>query len=627
MTTEMMNSPEAALIEPLLEDVRELAALCRPFLFWSPAYEMNERLKTAQNFAHRDDAPAFAAAVLLGPTGAGKSTLFNALIRRDDASPVSSSVRCFTDRPYVAAAPGLKPLIHIPDELNPQFVDADLGEVILCDLPDIDGVVREHWETARRLIEQSDIVVYVTSPDKRADFRVHEEVRRWAVRKRWLFVLNRADQLAEEERQKIVEDWDRRLHAAGFHPDAASRFLVSAAQPHRFEFAEFRRALLEHDYRRDRQRLRGDGICGHLQHAAAEEILEPLRAKAAELARAEDRLSEKVRAAYRKAWTRRRAEDAFRQAVAQQAWRLTAERTSAFASLTAWLRTRWYHLTAAYRLFRLGFYRFSLWGAAAASLDAVRALLTGVLPLKRILEALGPDLEADLAQVANDVRRTLEDHELPAATERTEKTTPTPPTDDPSADGAADRLLNWLTQRLGLEAGDSELLDELRASVEETAEEVASHAVRPWVNLVANVLPFVILADASIRIGRAWVASAWYAGGSAEYPPLAFYGLAAGLLAVSVLPGYWLIASRIAAQGRRLNPAAAFHVDSPAVLEPLAARRRELEELIRKAEHLRRKAARVRKMISAGLPGAAAEQDRAADASHDAALPAIAESR
>ena len=628
MKTDALGPPEASMIEPLLEDARRLAESCRPFLLWPSTLEITRRLAAAEEFAQRGDAAAFAVAVLLGPTGSGKSTLFNALIRREGASPVSDNVRCFTDRPYVAAAPDLAPLLHIPEELNPRFVEADLGGAVLCDLPDIDGVVREHWETARRLIDRSDIVIYVTSPDKRADFRVHEEVRRWAARKRWLFVLNRADQIPEEERQEVVKDWDRRLHEAGFRPDAACRFLVSAVQPHRFELAELRRALLERDYGRDRHRLRADGICGHLQHAADEELLEPLRARAAALLAAEERFRAKVQAAYRKAWTRRRAEEAFRQAVAQQVWRLTAERTSAFASLTAWLRTRWYHLTATYRLFRLGFYRFSLWGAAAASLDALRAILTGVLPLKRILDAMGPALEADLAQVAHDVRRTLEDHGLPSPPEPTEEAAPPSPTAAPPAGDAADRWLDWLTRRLGTELGDSKLLEEIRSTVEETAEEAASRVARRWVDLAANVLPFVILADASVRIGRAWVASAWYAGGSAEYPPLGFYGLAAGLLAVGVLPGYALIASRIAAQLKRLKPAEAFRVTCPAVLEPLVARRRELEELIRKAEHLRRRAAEVRKMVSAGLPGAAvATEDRAAGESPGAARPAIAESR
>ena len=627
MKSDATTRPEASMIAPLLEDARELAALCQPFLLWPPALEMMRRLAAAEEFARRDDAPAFALAVLFGPTGAGKSTLFNALIRQEDASPVSDTVRCFTDRPYVAAAADLKPLIHIPENVHPRFIEAELGGAVLCDLPDIDGAVREHWDTARRLIEQSDIVIYVTSPDKRADFRVHEEVRRWAARKRWLFVLNRADQIPEQDRQEVVEDWDRRLREAGFSPDAGCRFLVSALQPHRFELADLRRALLERDYRGDRHRLRADGICGHLQHAAAEELLEPLRAKAAALLGAEERSRQKVQAAYHQAWTRRRAEEAFRQAVAQQVWRWTAERTSAFAALTAWLRTRWYHLTATYRLFRLGFYRFSLWGAAAASLDALRAILTGVLPLKRIQEAMGPALEAELAQVANDVRRTLEDHGLPCPAEPT-KEAPQPPSGDPSDEGAFDRRLNWLLRRLGVETGDSKLLEEIRTTVEETAEEAASRVARRWVNVLANVLPFVILADASIRIGRAWVASGWYAGGTHDYPPLGFYGLAAGLLAVSVLPGYWLIASRIAAQLKRLKPAETFRVTSPAVVEPLAVRRRELEEIIRKAEQLRRKAVQVRTMVAAGLPGAvAAREDRAAGDSPAAVSPAIAESR
>ncbi len=603
-------APSAPWLDTLERRSLTLEGLCCPFLLCPAAAELATRLSSARAFLSRGGAAKCVTAVLLGPTGAGKSTLFNALIRRANASPVSDDIRCFTDRPYVAGDPRWKPLISIPEALNPCFIEADLGDLLLCDLPDVDGVLQQHWEVARRLIEQCDIVVVVTSPEKRADFRVHDEIRCWAARKRWLFVLNRADQIPEESREKAVQDWDRRLEEGGLHPDGTCRFLVSALQPHRFEFAEFRRTLLERDYRKDLEHLRWDGFCGHLQYATGDEILGPLRELAAALEEAENGLRQGLSETYRQALSRPRTVAAFRQAVIHQAWRWTAERTTGFAALAAWLRTRWFHVLATYRLVRLGFRRLSLWEVAAASFYALRAALTGVLPLKRIVDAMTPDLKRELSRTAQDVRRILEDHRLATPgvlPEEEARTTAPPPASTPATNSPPEGWIESTLHRLMGEPGDPGLLEDLQAAVEEQAEQIVAAATRPWVNGLANLLPFCVLADIAIRIGYAWVLTAWYAGAeNAEYLPANFYGLALGLLGLSILPGHWLIASRIAGQLRRLNPSQDFRITAPTVLEPLAARRRELELLIANAESLRGQAGQVRKMLSADLPGAAA---------------------
>ena len=54
--------------------------------------------------------------------------------------------------------------------------------------------------------------------DKRADLDVDEEVRSWAVQKRWFFVLNKADREDPHDLADIRADFDRRLRDGRFAP-------------------------------------------------------------------------------------------------------------------------------------------------------------------------------------------------------------------------------------------------------------------------------------------------------------------------------------------------------------------------------------------------------------------------
>jgi hypothetical protein len=255
----------------------------------------------------------------------------------------------------VAIARSQRALSCVPAELEPHYVDAPWEGIELIDSPDIDGALREHRTLTQQLIDQCDVVVYVTSPDKRANFDVHEEVRLWASRKRWVFVLNKVDQ--EEPRLRAIRaDFEARLRDLGFttcdssvaffqrrrelNPggllhsppswkgvagegeSAARVFLVSATNPNLFDFAEFRINLLD-----PRQ-----------AHAVETDLVAPLKQLAERVSQRERECTNRVRDLYRRALADPMVEDAFRRAVREQTWVGVGERLGGPMGLTVWMR-------------------------------------------------------------------------------------------------------------------------------------------------------------------------------------------------------------------------------------------------------------------------------------------------
>jgi GTP-binding protein EngB required for normal cell division len=114
-----------------------------------------------------------------GPTGAGKSSLFNALVG-EDAAGVGRR------RPTTAAAAAA-----VWGEANPALLDwldvrrrhragadAALDGLVLLDLPDFDSVEATHRAEVDRLLELVDLVVWVVDPQKYADAAWHDRYLR-----------------------------------------------------------------------------------------------------------------------------------------------------------------------------------------------------------------------------------------------------------------------------------------------------------------------------------------------------------------------------------------------------------------------------------------------------------------
>ncbi|MBW3086536.1 tRNA modification GTPase MnmE [Austwickia sp. TVS 96-490-7B] len=166
---------------------------------------------------------------LAGATGTGKSSLFNALAGQTVSQvgalrPTTSRVTAAIwghDAPdslldWVGAAvrhrvptttsspsPGAS-----ADHAATSTGTIDPTGLVLLDLPDIDSFVAEHREDADRVLELTDVFVWVADPQKYADALWHDTYLRAADRHQavTLVVLNQADRVAPAEVHACRED-------------------------------------------------------------------------------------------------------------------------------------------------------------------------------------------------------------------------------------------------------------------------------------------------------------------------------------------------------------------------------------------------------------------------------------
>ena len=155
--------------------------------------------------------------VLAGPTGSGKSTLLNSLVGRDVSR--TGVLRPTTRRPLVVAPPG-----HTDDDTKVGGVSCDVvsddaavfESVTLVDSPDIDSTSTEHRVTAETLIDNADVVVFVSSALRYADDVPWQVLRRAVSRGApVIHVLNRVGSASAG----AIVDFRSKLAAAGLDDD------------------------------------------------------------------------------------------------------------------------------------------------------------------------------------------------------------------------------------------------------------------------------------------------------------------------------------------------------------------------------------------------------------------------
>jgi hypothetical protein len=115
---------------------------------------------------------------LAGPTGVGKSQLFNAITGAELATVGRRRPTTSSGQAAVWGDGGGDLLdwleIHRRHRLDP----GDLKGLVLLDLPDFDSVESGHREEADRVVALADLVLWVVEPQKYADATLHERYLR-----------------------------------------------------------------------------------------------------------------------------------------------------------------------------------------------------------------------------------------------------------------------------------------------------------------------------------------------------------------------------------------------------------------------------------------------------------------
>ena len=172
---------------------------------------------------------------LAGGTGAGKSSLLNALAGREVSPP--GATRPVTAEPVAwvpaDAAAELGPLLRwvgvdkVVGHHDPGFTD-----LCLLDLPDYDSVDAAHRATVDQVLPRVDAVCWVLDPEKYNDRVLHEDYLRPLAHHadRAVFVVNRRDVIGDDRQvAALTADLRRRLEADGI--SGRPVFVVSADPP------------------------------------------------------------------------------------------------------------------------------------------------------------------------------------------------------------------------------------------------------------------------------------------------------------------------------------------------------------------------------------------------------------
>lgn len=214
-------------LEDQLEAMRDLVSLAPEFL----DHTWVETSKNLLNLAEQrvDFTSEQTVVGLLGPTGAGKSSLFNALVGTEVATvgvlrPTTSQI--------TSATWGEEPNERLLDWFGVKHrcqVEADEpGGLILLDLPDFDSVAKEHRQLSERLAGTVDVLLWVTDPQKYADRRWHQDFVAKLTHQGAItaVAVNQTDLLSDEDLRKVLTSLEALLADDGL--DTPRVFPVSA---------------------------------------------------------------------------------------------------------------------------------------------------------------------------------------------------------------------------------------------------------------------------------------------------------------------------------------------------------------------------------------------------------------
>lgn len=232
-------------IEKLKKSADKILELSLSFPNCQPIQETANQLKEAIDFITKVNDKKPLIVTLIGGTGVGKSLIFSTLSGVKNASPSSDSIRGYTKELFISTSAENKSFLPIESMGNVNFCKAISPNVVLIDTPDLDTISTLNAELTQKIISVSDILVYVTIPDKRSDFVVNQCIIEWASRKRWFFVMNKVDRVKKKEISRLKSDFDARLKILGFKVANDSRFFLEGTSPNKYDFEKFKTTLFE----------------------------------------------------------------------------------------------------------------------------------------------------------------------------------------------------------------------------------------------------------------------------------------------------------------------------------------------------------------------------------------------
>jgi GTP-binding protein EngB required for normal cell division len=223
---------------------------------------------------------------IAGATGSGKSSTFNALagvelssvgVRRPTTSWATACIWGKEGAEELLEYLGIAPRHQIMRDslLDLGKEDQALQGVVLLDLPDHDSTEVSHHLEVNRLIELTDLMVWVLDPQKYADAAIHDRYLAPLATHQdvMLVVLNHIDEVPDDRRQSMLDDVRRLIDADGLGhvPVLATSARTGegiddlrTAIAERVRAKEVTRARLEADVRQAATRLReATGTSGH----------------------------------------------------------------------------------------------------------------------------------------------------------------------------------------------------------------------------------------------------------------------------------------------------------------------------------------------------------------------------